>query len=302
MASFSATFPRAVHVLPLHALGGILEDRAFLANSTLPHRLHRTNAAVRKTSSQTDAALGLGDYVHLYLLHSNSPWENIPILAAQLLNGRGAPFPHVAIEIGTEGLSDDECKLCIWNVAVSRPKVNNLCKGGNWTRGTEAARVLQIWRSFKHQGPDVRMARGYWNHPIQIPTLRGDQIGFQLSLLGRAPGGMPELLLRSPVKIDNRYTLWAFSPEDMEALRSLREVLQVMIVEGDARTIDLSLSIPSGFARSIRQGCAPAWHLDCRVPKTRTPAGSNCICRGQAATRFWLATQSEYGPDRGSAC
>ena len=31
MATFSYQFPRAVHVLPLHALKGILEERALLA-------------------------------------------------------------------------------------------------------------------------------------------------------------------------------------------------------------------------------------------------------------------------------
>jgi hypothetical protein len=224
MAAFSSKFPRAVHVLPLHALRGVLEDRALLAKSEL---LCRTTAAVRSTTSQTDAALGLSDYVHLYLLKENSRWEKIPILATQLLKGVGAPFPHVGIETGTAPFADDDCTLCLWNAAVSRPRVSGHCQGGNWTRGTDSARILQVWRSFREQRPNARVARGYWNHPIQIPTLHGDQIKLELSLLSRASGGMPELLLRSPVRIDNRLKLWVFSREDMEALRALREPLQL---------------------------------------------------------------------------
>src|SRR5579859_7477286 len=105
MGSFSSKFPRALHVLPLHALKGILEDGALHASSEL-HR--RTTAAVRSTTSQTDAALGLSDYVHLYLLRPKSQWESIPILATQLLKGRGAPFPHVGIEMDTYAVADNE--------------------------------------------------------------------------------------------------------------------------------------------------------------------------------------------------
>jgi hypothetical protein len=210
-------------VLPLHALRGILEDGALLAKREL---LGRTTAAVRGTTSQTDAVLGLGNYVHLYLLRPGSQWEDIPILATQLLNGRGAPFPHVGLETGTGALDDDDCTLCLWNIAIGRPRVDGYYQGGNWTRGTDPAKVLEVWRLFRDRRPDIQMARGYWNDPIQIPILCGDQIASALSLLRRAPRGMPELLLRSPVSIGDHFTLSVFSDDDMEALQTLGDLLQ----------------------------------------------------------------------------
>src|SRR5213592_4391612 len=101
MATFSYQFPRAVHVLPLHALKGILEERALLAKR---HLVRRAKAAVRSTTSLADAVLGLSDYVHFYLLGQGSHWESVPILATQLLDGREAPFPHVVLETTTSSL------------------------------------------------------------------------------------------------------------------------------------------------------------------------------------------------------
>jgi hypothetical protein len=79
---------------------------------------------------------------------------------------------------------------------------------------------------FRDRRPDIQMARGYWNDPIQIPILCGDQIASALSLLRRAPRGMPELLLRSPVSIGDHFTLSVFSDDDMEALQTLGDLLQ----------------------------------------------------------------------------
>ena len=92
--------------------------------------------------------------MHFYLLKSSSRWEDIPILQAQLLDGRGGPFPHAALEIQTDGLDDQDCTLCFWNSAVSRPKVPGDCEGGNWTRGTDPARILEVWRLFREQRPE----------------------------------------------------------------------------------------------------------------------------------------------------
>ena len=222
VATFSARFPRAVHVLPLQAVRGILEDRALLAKTAL----RGPSVAVRATTFQTDLVLGLADYVHFYLLQPQSQWEQIPILATQLLTGRGAPFPHVALETDTGALADHDCVLCLWNIAVSRPGVDGHCKGGNWTRGTNPATVLLAWQRFRDQQPGHRRARGYWNDPFRIPTLRGEQIAEMSALLGRASAGMPELLLPSPVPIGNHFTLWVFSGEDVKVLRPLRGLLK----------------------------------------------------------------------------
>jgi len=206
-------------MLPLHALKGVLEERALLAKRDL---IRRPTAAVRATTSLTDAALGLSDYVHFYLLGQGSPWECVPILATQLLNGREAPFPHVALEMPTSSLEDADCTLCHWNIAVSRPGVPGACQGGNWTRGTNPKRILEVWRAFRRAGPNEEKARGYWNDPIQVPTLRGSQIAQGLRRLGRAASGIPELLLHAPVRVDDRFTLWAFSDDDMNAVATLQ--------------------------------------------------------------------------------
>jgi len=197
-----------------------LAERALLAKRDL---IRRTTAAVRATTSLTDAALGLSDYVHLYLLGQGTPWESIPILATQLLHGREAPFPHVVLETNTSSLNDGDCTLCLWNIAVSRPGVPGVCQGGNWTRGTNPNRILEVWRAFRGAKPDAETARGYWNEPIQVPTLQGRQIVEGLRLLGRAASGIPELLLRAPVQVDDRFTLWVFSDDDMSTVRTLQQ-------------------------------------------------------------------------------
>jgi hypothetical protein len=203
-----------VHVLPLHALRSVWQERALLGKT---HLAGRATSALRATTSRTDLALGLADYVHFYLLRNGSRWDGLPILATQLLAGREPPFPHVALEMSTERLKDDDCALCLWNIAVSRPAVPGKCRGGNWTRGTDSSRVLSIWRAFRATQPPTDRARGYWNDPILVPTLRGSQIADQSRLFSRASSGVPELLLQSPVTVDEQITVWAFSEDDTKA-------------------------------------------------------------------------------------
>jgi hypothetical protein len=129
--------------------------------------------------------------------------------------------------MATRELADAECTLCLWNAAVSRPAVEGHCLGGNWTRGTAPSRIIEVWQRFRETNPDVRRARGHWNDPIQLPTLRGDQIRCALPLLRLAPRQMPELLLRSPLAIRNRFTLWVFSEEDLQVVHFLDDLLEL---------------------------------------------------------------------------
>ena len=76
----------------------------------------------------------------------------------------------------------------------------------------------------------MRVARGYWNDPLQVPTIRGDQIALAPSLRLRKRG-LPELLLPSPVPITCRFTLWVFSGDDLDALKSLEHLLSLTGVE-----------------------------------------------------------------------
>ena len=73
-------------------------------------------------------------------------------------------------------------------------------------------------------------ARGYWNGEIQLPTLSGEQIRGALPLLRRAPRKMPELLLKSPVSLVNRFTLWAFSDDDLRVVHLLPTLLDANTV------------------------------------------------------------------------
>ena len=83
MASFSEEYPRALHVLPLHALKSVLEDRALLAKSVL---LNSRRLAARATTSRTDIELGLREYVHFYLCRRSTQWADVPIIEAQMLD------------------------------------------------------------------------------------------------------------------------------------------------------------------------------------------------------------------------
>jgi len=215
MAAFSTAYPVAIHVLPLHALKGVLDSGALLAKAGLQHNRQRV------TTRSVDQALGFGHMVHFYLPRHPADWGSLPILAAQLGPSLVAPFPHVAVSLTTSALADEECTLCLWNIAISRPKVKNVCQGGNWARGTSPARIEAVWRSFARTKPPVEAARGYWNPGFLVPTVKESQIGSSLRLLRRAPRQSPELLLRGPVALTRLRRLHVFSEEDAECVRVL---------------------------------------------------------------------------------
>lgn len=126
MASFSGKYPVAVHVLPLTALKQVLARGGLLAKSEIPV------CQQRRTTRGVDVALGFTDVVHCYLSARPENWLTLPILAAQLGPSCDPPFPHVALTLPTSSLTDDECTICLWNIAVSRPQVKDHCRGGNW--------------------------------------------------------------------------------------------------------------------------------------------------------------------------
>lgn len=150
----------------------------------------------------------------------------LPILGAQLGPSSQAAFPHVALSLPTASLTDDECTVCVWNVAVSRPSVDGICQGGNWTRGTSPKRIAEVWEAFRRTDPSLRRARGYWNGGILVPTLRGAQIGENLSLLSLARRG-PELLIRAPVPLNQLAALHVFSEEDADSVHRVAPELAV---------------------------------------------------------------------------
>lgn len=215
MASFSATHPYAYHVFPLTAARGIWRTGALLGKDDLAGI-----GQTRRTTAAVDRHLGFSRFVHFYLPRVGTPWTELPILGAQLGPATHPASPHVLLVLPTDSLADEHCTICNWNIAVSRPTVPNVCKGGNWTRGTNAQRIAEVWSAFRAMNPTPEQARGLWGAP-NVPVLAGRDIQPNLRLLRLAPRRMPELLLASPARVFERAKLIAFSHKDRASLARL---------------------------------------------------------------------------------
>jgi hypothetical protein len=216
MASFSATHPFAYHVFPLIAAREIWRTGALLGKDDL-----EGIGQTRRTTAAVDRHLGFSRFVHFYLPRAGTPWSALPILGAQLGPAQRSPAsPHVLLVLPTDSLADEHCTICNWNIAVSRPTVPGKCKGGNWTRGTNPARIAEIWAAFRATDPTPEKARGLWGSS-KVPVLAGRDIQPNLRLLRLAPRHMPELLLASPARVFARAKLIAFSQKDRTSLERL---------------------------------------------------------------------------------
>lgn len=213
MASYSNHSPLAYHVFPLSAARGIWAASALRAKAHLGE-----DGRARRTTRAIDEALGFADFVHLYLPRAGARFEDLPILGAQLGAAGKPAVPHAAIVIDTRALADEDCTLCNWNVAVGRPGVPGVCKGGNWARGTNAARVAEVWAAFRATSPSLRRARGFWLGP-KVPIVPGDRIAEHWPLMrGRK---VSELRLRSPFAFPPGTVVHAFSNADARSLARL---------------------------------------------------------------------------------
>lgn len=174
----------------------------------------------QSTTHRIDRALGFDRIVRFYLVQGEHRILDLPILGAQLTASVKPPFPHVVLELRTESLEDDECVICNWNLAVSRPGVPGVAKGGNWTRGIRPERILELWEALRAIDPPPRKARGFFGEG-RVPTLRGAQIRQNLPLLKKAPSGrMPELMLPGDVPLDRFARLIVFSDDDHVQLQA----------------------------------------------------------------------------------
>jgi hypothetical protein len=182
----------------------------------------------RRTTRKVDSALGFKDVVHFYLVPKAEGWGSLPILGAQLGLSEVAPFPHVALALPTEPLRDEDCTICLWNIAVSRPDVNGYPKGGNWSRGTDPEKIASVWSRFRATQPEARQARGYWNGTALVPTLEKGQIAANGSLFSRAAGKHPELLLRAPVPVGSA-RLHVFSRDDARSVSRLSSEIKLEV-------------------------------------------------------------------------
>lgn len=214
MASFSERFPRAFHVFPLTAARGIFAARALLSKARFG-----SDGVARRTTREVDRALGFEDFVHLYLPRAGASFEDLPILAAQLAPSRRPAVPHAVVVLDTAALPDEDCVVCNWNIAVGRPRVEGVCRGGNWSRGTSSERIAEVWRAFKAAGPSVERARGFWVGPL-VPVIPGERIAKHWRLMTKR-SGIPELLLRSRVPLGRSTRVVVFSDADERSLSSL---------------------------------------------------------------------------------
>ncbi|MDC0718997.1 hypothetical protein [Nannocystis bainbridge] len=215
MASFSSTHPFAYHVFPLTAARSIWRLGALHGKDDLG-----ALGAIRRTTGDLDRLLGFSRFVHFYLPRQGTTPAELPILGAQLQPSRVPPCPHAMLVVPTAPLTDEDATICNWNIAVSRPTVEGVCKGGNWTRGTNPEWILDRWRRFRATNPEPERARGFWGEP-HVPIVAGPQIAANLRLLGRAPRKTPELLLRSPARVFAGAKVIAFSRADLASLQRL---------------------------------------------------------------------------------
>ncbi len=91
MATFSSSYSRAYHVLPLPAWKGIAAAGALKAEAA--------EAFQRPTTARVDAELGFGGFIHFYLPKHIHNITDLPILQAQLQPADRTPFPHAVIEV-----------------------------------------------------------------------------------------------------------------------------------------------------------------------------------------------------------
>jgi len=213
MASFSAAFPNAIHVFPLTAARNIFAAAALLSK----RRLGESGVA-RRTTKDVDRALGFDDFVHFYLARSEARPSDLPILRAQLAPASLPAVPHAAVVLDTSRLGDGDCAVCNWNIAVGRPKVDEVCNGGNWSRGTSADRIAEVWDQFRESGPSTERARGFWCGP-RVPILRGERLSTHWRLMRKAK--FPELLLLERLPLTSAVRVVAFHQADERSLQRL---------------------------------------------------------------------------------
>lgn len=167
----SERFPYAVHVAPLHAVPQILKHGSLLS------RNRRTELGLdinRRTSSELDSALGLSDFVHLYLCERSMNWSKLTKREARTsLLGKmiaKAPFPHVALEFATKDLEQESDYLVnAWNLAkgarVGRPA----------PKGVEEK--VEYWaQEMSEQVGDYGALRGERLESIGIPLMRRETV------------------------------------------------------------------------------------------------------------------------------
>ena len=217
MASFSARFRYAYHVIPLHALKSIWQKRALLSKA----EMGKDGGVRRSTTARVDELLGFSDFVHFYLPRQTQlDFSGLRILHAQMGESTEPAFPHLVMVVDTIDLKDEDCTICNFNIAVSRPAYPGV-PGGNHARGMAAEKILEHWKRFRASDPsETQMRRSFWHEGLLVPVLTGKQITARPGSVGVA-SGMPELLIGRQYAIRPNDSFFLFSNFDHDTVQML---------------------------------------------------------------------------------
>jgi hypothetical protein len=227
MASFSTKFRYAYHVAPLHAFKPIWQKRALSSKAVLAGG----EGVRRLTTAKVDELLGFSDFVHFYLPRQTEvDYSGLRILDAQMRKSSVPAFPHLVLVVDTKDLKDEDCTICNFNIAVSRPAYPGVL-GGNHTRGTAPETIREHWRRFRASRPsEEKLRRSYWHDGLEVPVLAGKQITDKPARVGFGTK-MPELLIRRRYAIRDADSFVVFSEFDLATVRLLSGLAQMQKTE-----------------------------------------------------------------------
>lgn len=183
---------RVFHFAPLHYLPFIARARELKSKPALAAEGY-SKTHFRSTSAHIDEARGFGDYVHL------STVANPPILSAKLRAG----FPHIAVELKTEGLEEIPFDLCRFNIAKTR-----------------------YLRRDGKPGFAESDANGSYYGIMQIPIARSFEEKERL-LNSRLGDPMIEVLVEDRLPIQGNIRIEAYSRNDNDIVCEVLSALQV---------------------------------------------------------------------------
>lgn len=141
-------------------------------------------------------------------------------------------FPHFVIVLDTTDLRDEECTICNFNIAVSRPAYPGV-RGGNHDRRTAPTKISEHWRRFRDSNPSKNKLRSsYWHVGLDVPVLAGKQITENPAGVG-CKTNTPELLIRGQYTIPAAVSFVVFSEFDLATARLIPGIANVKKTNAD---------------------------------------------------------------------
>lgn len=243
MASFSDRFRYTYHAVPLHALKPLFACGRLLSKSDLgsDHVAHQ-----RQSTGAIDRILGFSSFVHFYLPEKTElDFAPLPILQTQISESRVPAFPHAVLVFDTQRIQEEDCVICNFNIARSKPKVDDSRSYGSVLSSDTPDSVLEHWRAFRATVTDPHsLRRSAWESGLEVPVLTGsallnrpNDIGYGSPKHADSQGtkvAVPELLLRSPVLISGDVEVCVFSNWDHETVSLLKIPRRVKTITATA--------------------------------------------------------------------